>query len=81
MPTDDLADAMRYRWLKAQKGLELKSCGTRWMREDGSTFLSSHRLAAGSTQFAPAESLDLMIDAAIKVQREQKEQKEQGKQS
>lgn len=60
-------DAARYRWIKAQKGLDLRSEkeGQKWTRADGSVFYATHSLAAGGTQFAPAESLDAMIDAAM----------------
>jgi len=68
---DYKADALRYRWLKEQKRLELVSDGSAWFREDGTRFLASHRLASDHTQYPPEESLDLMIDAAIKFQKEQ----------
>lgn len=65
-PSDDVVkDAARYRWLKEQKQLSLRSCGGRWAREDGSKFVSSHRLAAGDTLFGPQETLDAAIDAAM----------------
>ena len=64
-PSDDAKDAARYRWLKEQKQLSLRSCGERWTREDGSKFVSSHRLAAGDTLFGPQETLDAAIDAAM----------------
>ncbi len=60
------ADAQRYRWLKSCRALELRSDGTTWTREDGTRFVSSHFLAAGNTQHAPAETLDAAIDAARK---------------
>ena len=60
-----LADAMRYRWLREQKGLTLTNDGGTWTRPDGTTFVASHRLAAGGTQYAAADSLDAAIDAAI----------------
>lgn len=59
------ADAARYRWLKAQKGLDLRSSASWWQRQDGSTFWSTHSLAADGTAYAAAESLDAMIDAAM----------------
>ena len=59
------ADALRYRWLREQKGLTLTTDGGTWTRPDGTTFVASHRLAAGGTQYAAADSLDAAIDAAI----------------
>lgn len=59
-------DANRYRWLKSRKNLTLRTEEpTTWIREDGSKFNSTHYLAEGGTQHAPAESLDLMIDLAM----------------
>lgn len=58
-------DALRYRWIKAQKGLTLQSDVTVWTRPDGSSFTSSHRLAANGTQYAAAETLDELINAAM----------------
>jgi len=60
-------DAERYRWIKSAKGLTLESeRGGPWTRENGGTFTPSHRLCAGGTQFAPYETLDDAIDAAMK---------------
>jgi hypothetical protein len=59
-----LLDALRYRWLKEQKNLSLRSEGSQWTRQDGTKFISTHILCAGDTQFGPAESLDENIDAA-----------------
>ena len=60
-------DAERYQWLKSAKGLTLESeRGAPWTMENGSTFSPSHRLCAGGTQFAPHETLDDAIDAAMK---------------
>jgi hypothetical protein len=57
-------DAARYRWLKAQNNLSLRSEGSQWTRQDGTKFISTHTLCAGDTQFGPAESLDENIDVA-----------------
>jgi hypothetical protein len=57
-------DAARYRWLKMQKNLSLRSEGSQWTRQDGTKFISTHLLCAGDTQFSPAESLDENIDVA-----------------
>lgn len=59
-------DAMRYRWLKERKSIDLRSDCSVWTREDGKRFIASHFLAAGNTQFAAFESLDETIDAAMK---------------
>lgn len=60
-------DAARYRWLKAQKGLSLTTDNMTWTRPDGSTFISSHLLAANDTQHAPCETLDETIDVAMGI--------------
>ena len=62
------ADAERYRWLKAQRGLSLTAESMKWTRSDGSTFVSTHCLAAGDTQFSAAPDLDQTIDQARAVQ-------------
>ena len=58
------ADAERYRWLKSQKGLNLSSCGGSWIKGN-IKFNASHRLCANGTAYAPYETLDEAIDAAI----------------
>lgn len=62
-------DAERYRWLKTRKKLSITADtpATKWTREDGSTFLSAYTLCEGETQHAPAESLDEMIDEAMRI--------------
>jgi hypothetical protein len=60
-------DAARYRWLKSRRSLILRSEPTRWERLDGTTFYSTHHMADFDTQYAPAESLDAMIDGAMRV--------------
>lgn len=64
------ADARRYRWLRAQTQLELRSDGAKWTRPDGSTFIASHCLCSGGTQFAAAATLDDTVDAAIDAVKE-----------
>lgn len=64
------ADARRYRWLRAQTQLELRSDGAKWTRPDGSTFIASHCLCSGGTQFAAAATLDDTVDAAIDAAKE-----------
>lgn len=64
------ADARRYRWLRAQTQLELRSDGAKWTRPDGSTFIASHCLCSGGTQFAAAATLDDTVDAAIGAAKE-----------
>ena len=60
-------DAARYRWLKSRQGLTLRSekQPNVWKRIDGIEFSATHSLAEGSTQHAPADSLDALIDAAM----------------
>jgi len=60
-------DAARYRWLKNCKGPMLKSepQPNVWKRSDGIEFSVTHLLIAEGTQYATAESLDDMIDAAM----------------
>lgn len=58
-------DAERYRWIKSAKGLELHTVAPSiWTREDGSTFIPTHRLAAFDTGYAAYPTLDETIDAA-----------------
>lgn len=64
------ADARRYRWLRAQTQLELRSDGAKWTRPDGSTFIASHCLCSGGTQFAAAATLDDTVDTAIDAAKE-----------
>jgi hypothetical protein len=59
------ADAARYLWLKSRKALMLRSEPLRWQRLDGTAFYSTHYMADDITQYAPAESLDAMIDGAM----------------
>lgn len=59
------ADAERYRWLRDQTALDLRTDGMRWTRQDGSVFISSHILSSGDTRHAPYPSLDATIDAAM----------------
>lgn len=61
-------DGARYRWLKAQKSIDLQSNGGEWTRKDGTRFFASHRLCAGDRAYAVAETLDATIDAAMKDQ-------------
>ena len=64
VPEDILKDAERYLWLKSQKGLALSSCGGSWIKGN-IKFNASHRLCANDTAYAPYETLDEAIDAAI----------------
>ena len=59
-------DAERYRFLRKQKDLTLRTDNSRWRMPDGTTFVSSHYLSIGSKQYAPMESLDEGIDIAMK---------------
>jgi putative hemolysin len=58
-------DAERYRWLREAKGLSLRSDGSKWTRSSGEQFICSHHLCAFDTSYAPFESLDEVVDAAI----------------
>jgi hypothetical protein len=60
-------DAERYRWLKSRQGLTLRSekQPNVWKRIDGTEFISTHSLAEGGTQHAPADSLDALVDTAM----------------
>ena len=64
VPDDIRKDAERYLWLKSQKGLALSSCGGSWIKGN-IKFNASHRLCANGTAYAPYETLDEAIDAAI----------------
>lgn len=55
------ADAERYRWLKDQKGLSLRSDGTVWSLWN-TMFSASHALVAQGVQYAPRPTLDETID-------------------
>jgi len=58
-------DAERYRWLREQKGLTLRSWNMIWTRPDGTQYVSTHYLAADGTQHASCETLDETIDVAM----------------
>ena len=62
-------DARRYRWLQEQKGLVLESDNTICKKPNGlDTYVSSHKLFANSVQYAPAPTLDELIDKAMGIQ-------------
>ena len=63
----DKKDAIRYRWLKKQVRLLLKSSGEQWKNADGVTFVGSHFLCAGNTQYSPGKSLDEVVDNAMEI--------------
>lgn len=62
-------DATRYRWLRAQGNLELRTertYGTPWTNtETGRQFYPSHFLAVNGTGFSGIEHLDDTIDRAM----------------
>jgi hypothetical protein len=58
-------DAARYRWLKAQPALDLRSDGWSIWTNAGWKFVASHRLCAGNTAYSPHSTLDATIDAAM----------------
>lgn len=64
-------DAARYRWIKAQRNLELQTCktyGTPWTNtETGETYYPTHYLAANGTGFGGIEKLDDLIDQAMQL--------------
>ena len=62
-------DASRYRWLKAQGSLDLRTCyRSKWTRlETGETYYPSHALAVNGTGFSGVEHLDDLIDQAIEI--------------
>lgn len=71
-PIDDLArDAARYRWIRAQTNLELRTSprfGVPWTNtETGRTFYPWGDLAVNGTGFGAIESLDDLIDAAMEL--------------
>lgn len=68
------ADAKRYRWLKSRNGLTLRSekQPNTWTRMDGTKFSASRSLSADGTQYAPAATLDELIDAAAIAAERQK---------
>lgn len=57
----------RYQWLKSRKGLSLYTDYSTWTREDGTKFINTHYLAEGNTRHASGESLDEIIDNAMKI--------------
>lgn len=67
MKNSDKQDAERYRWLKTQHGLDLRSDNMQWIRMDGSKFLSAYRLCGDDIAYAPYETLDETIDEAMKL--------------
>jgi hypothetical protein len=64
-------DARRYRWIKAQRNLELRTLrtyGTPWTNaETGHRFYPSHDLSVNGTGFCGIEHLDDLIDQAMRV--------------
>jgi hypothetical protein len=64
-------DAARYRWIKAQRNLELHTCkmyGVPWTNvETGKKYYPTHYLAANGTGFGGIENLDDLIDQAMEL--------------
>jgi hypothetical protein len=65
-------DALRYRWIKAQRDLELRTNRTYgffpWTdTETGRRFYPSHNLDVNSTGFSGIEHLDDLIDQAMSL--------------
>jgi hypothetical protein len=72
LQSSDIAkDAERYRWIRAQGNLELRTCrtyGTPWTNtETGEKFYPSHDLAVNGTGFGGIEKLDNLIDQAMSI--------------
>lgn len=62
---DIIADAMRYRWLKEQSGLSLRTeRPVVWTHEDGTTFVPTHSLSSNGIQYGVYATLDETIDNA-----------------
>jgi hypothetical protein len=59
-------DASRYQWLKNRQWMSLQTSYMKWIRKDSTSFIASHDLAADGTRYAPYETLDETIDAAMK---------------
>ena len=64
-------DALRYRWIKSQKKLDLRTnCtqGFAWTNvETGYRYYPSHQLAVNGTGFNGIEHLDDLIDQAMEL--------------
>ena len=64
-------DALRYRWIKAQRNLELRTnrtYGAPWTNtETGRRFYPSHNLDVNCTGFSGIEHLDELIDQAMSL--------------
>jgi hypothetical protein len=69
MADEHKRDAARYRWIKAQLNLNLRTTArTPWMHvETGDTYYPTHQLDVNGTGFAGIENLDDLIDQAIKL--------------
>lgn len=69
--TDLERDAARYRWIKDQRNLDLRTNstqGTPWTNtETGEHFYPSHYLAVNGTGFNGIEHLDDLIDQAMEL--------------
>lgn len=64
-------DAARYRWIKEQSNLNLRTCrrfGTPWTNvETGERYYPSHYLDVNGTGFGGIEQLDDLIDQAMSM--------------
>jgi hypothetical protein len=60
-------DAVRYRWIKAQLNLNLRTTArTPWTHvETGNTYYPTHQIDVNGTGFAGIEHLDDLIDQAM----------------
>jgi hypothetical protein len=64
-------DAARYRWIRAQRNLELHTCktyGVPWTNtETGKKYYPTHYLSTNGTGFGGIEKLDDLIDQAMEL--------------
>lgn len=71
MDKTDAQDAARYRWIKAQKNLAIRTnrtCGAPWTKTDtGEKYYPSHQLDVNGTGFNGIEHFDDLIDQAMEM--------------
>jgi hypothetical protein len=71
MANSDAKDAARYRWIKAQQDLAIrtnKTYGAPWTKTDtGEKYYPSHQLDVNGTYFNGIEHFDDLIDQAMEM--------------
>jgi len=71
MANSDAKDAARYRWIKAQQDLEIRTnrtYGAPWTKTDtGEKYYPSHQLDVNGTGFNGIEHFDDLIDQAMEM--------------